>query len=195
VTGIRVWPLLAKPPAFVQADVGSWRWLGRTDVRQIVVHTTECHEVAGAAIGVATFFKHPRPVVGASHLVVDSTAVVECVRSEHEAYGAKGGSTNLIAYHIEHCGYAAQTPVQWGDAYSRGELELSARAAACVARWYGIPATKLTPEQVAAGTSGFCSHLDVTRAWHVMGGHVDPGIGFPWTSYLERVRALLQGAP
>ena len=187
------WSALERPPRFVQAS--DWRWLNRNEIDLIVVHTTECREVKGAAGNVAGFFSHPRfapdgsRLWGSSHLVTDAAEVIECVRPQHEAYGAKGGHANTRGYHIEHCGYAAQTPVEWDDVYSRGELALSARAAACVAAAYGIPVRKLTPLQVANGERGFCGHLDVSRAWNVRGGHVDPGIGFPWGSYIAAVQA------
>lgn len=189
------WSALERSPQWLQAR--DWRWLNRKDVRLIVIHTTECHESKGSAAAVAGFFTTQRKDPGSSHLVVDASEIWECVKPQHEAFGARGGDANATGYHIEHCGYAAQTPVQWDDAFSKGELALSARAAACVAGRYGIPVRKLTPLQVANGERGFCGHLDVSRAWNVRGGHVDPGVGFPWSSYLAAVQAVLPvvGAP
>ena len=196
---MNLWSALDVTPVFVQAS--DWRWLDRKEIDLIVLHTTECREVAGAAPAVAGFFHTPRfapdgmRLWGSSHIVVDTVRIVECVRPEHEAYGAKGGHANERGYHIELCGYAAQTPVEWDDAYSQGELALAARAAACVAAAYGVPLRKLTPLQVANGERGFCGHLDVSRAFNVRGGHVDPGIGFPWGSYIAAVAAAVPGVP
>lgn len=183
------WPALAAPPKWLQAR--HWTWLQRKDIRLIVVHTTECREIAGSAASVAYYFHGVMPPgrEASSHLVVDSSSIWECVKPEHEAWAARGGDANHSGYHIEHCGFAAQTPLEWDDAFSRGELALSAKAAACIAARYGIPPVKLTPAQVARGDRGFCGHLDVTRAWNVQGGHVDPGVGFPWASWLEAVKA------
>lgn len=184
-----LWPALERPPPFVQAH--DWRWLNRTDVRQIYIHTAECSESRGSASAVAHWFGTRRDTPGSSHLVIDASEVWECVKPQHEAFGAKGGNANLWGYHIELAGRASQTPVQWDDAFSRGELALAARAAACVAAHYGIPALKLGPDGVARGDMGFAGHLDATRAWNVRGGHVDPGIGFPWASFLEAVRRAI----
>lgn len=184
-----LWPALAVPPRFLQAH--HWTWRQRKEIRLIVVHTTECREIAGSAASVAYYFHGQMPPgrEASSHLVVDSSAIWECVKPEHEAWAARGGDANVNGYHIEHCGFAAQTPLEWGDAFSRGELGLSARAAACIAGRYGIPVVKLTPLQVAQGASGFCGHSDITWAFHVVGGHSDPGVGFPWASWLEAVKA------
>lgn len=187
------WKALGAPPRHIAAF--DWRWLGRDAVRLIVMHTTECGEMHGAASGVAAYFAQPAHAPDgsrlwrSSHLVVDASEVIECVRPEHEAYGAKGGNANTTGYHIELCGHAAQTPLEWHDAYSNGELELAARAAADVAGHFGIPVVHLTPLQIASGASGFCGHRDVTRAFHVIGGHADPGVGFPWTEFLGAVGA------
>ncbi len=191
------WKALGAPPRRVQAF--DWRWLDRESIRLLVIHTTECGEVHGAASGVAAYFHTAaKDAAGnrlwrSSHLVVDAAEVIECVSPQHEAYAARGGNANATGYHIELCGHAAQTPLEWEDAYSRGELELAARAAADVAARYGIPPVKLTPVQIANGASGFCGHRDITAAWHVPGGHSDPGVGFPWGSFLARVQSV--GAP
>lgn len=182
-----IWSALPSPPKWLQAR--HWTWLQRKSVRLIVVHTTECREAVGDAIAVANFFHGANAPQASSHLVVDANEIVECVKPEHAAWGARGGDANANGYHIEHCGFAAQTPLEWDDAFSRGELALSAKAAACVAGHFGIPVVKLTPLQVAQGASGFCGHRDITRAWNVVGGHSDPGIGFPWAAWLEAVKA------
>lgn len=187
------WTPGAAPSRFVQAS--DWRWLNRSAVRLIVIHTTECREVAGAAPAVASFFSKPRldahgnRLWGSSHLVVDSTTIIECVKPMHEAYGAKGGDANATGYHVELCGFAAQTAADWQDAYSRGELALAARAVACVAAHFGVPIVHLTPDEIAAGASGFCGHRDITQAFHVIGGHSDPGVEFPWDAFLGLVTA------
>lgn len=185
------WPALATQPRFLQAS--DWQWRNRTSIRTIVVHTTECRELTGDAAGVATMFSKPRfsrtgeRLWGSSQLVVDAREVWECVKPEHEAFGAKGGDVNATGYHIEHCGYAAQTAEEWADVFSLGELQLSAAAAACIAAHYDVPVVRLTPEQLAAGERGFCGHRDVTAAYHVVGGHSDPGTAFPWDAYLATV--------
>jgi N-acetyl-anhydromuramyl-L-alanine amidase AmpD len=187
------WTPGAAPSRFVQAS--DWRWLNRSSARLIVVHTTECREVTGAAPAVASFFSKPRfdahgnRLWGSSHLVIDANTIIECVKPEHEAYGAKGGDANATGYHVELCGFAAQTSEDWQDAYSRGELALAARAASCVAAHFGIPALRLTPEEIATGASGFCGHRDITAAYHVAGGHSDPGPAFPWDAFLSAVTA------
>lgn len=187
MTGLlRKWPSLAAAPRFVQAR--DWRWLNRTHVRLIVMHTAECSESKGAASAVAHWFATHRPTAASSHLVIDNTEIWECVRPEHEAFGARGGDANLQGYHIELCGRAAQGVVGWEDPYSKAQLGLAAKACAVIAGWYGVPVQCLTADQVRCGATGFCGHMHVSTAYAVPGGHVDPGPDFPWSAFLESVK-------
>lgn len=188
------WPALDRPPTFLQAR--HWSWLNRRDVRLIVMHTAECSESKGAAAAVANYFHGDGAPQASSHLVVDATEIWECVRPEHEAWAAVGGDTNRTGYHVELCGRAAQGVTGWADAYSQAQLTLAAKAVACIAARYGIPCTKLTPAQVAAGAKGFCGHVDVTKAYRVIGNHAhtDPGPAFPWAGFLDVVQRVRPAA-
>jgi hypothetical protein len=59
---------------------------------------------------------------------------------------------------------------------------------------WGIPIRKVTPGELAAGVKGICGHLDVTNAWG-QGDHTDPGVGFPWATFISYVDAAANPTP
>ena len=82
-------------------------------------------------------------------------------------------------------GQASQDPKLWHDAYSKSELDIAAKLVADISKRHKIPLVKLTPAEINAGKSGICSHLDITVAKHIAGGHSDPGKDFPWTEFVS----------
>jgi len=175
---------------FVQARYYAKRWPSRLrDVRQIVIHTIECLESnLNAAEDNALWFagKTPYPPnVASAHYLVDQDSIVQSVREGDIAYHANQANEHGMG--IEHAGYAKQTAADWADAASTRILGRSARLTAAIARRYSIPLVRLTPAQVRANEKGFCGHADVTLAYGNVGGHTDPGWGFPWDTYLALV--------
>ncbi len=167
---------------------------GRLEVpRLIVCHDMEVIEKATAAEAVQAYFHRKDSREASTHLCADSNSVVRCVLDSDTAYGAKGA--NSIGLHIEHAGYARQTPAEWLDPFGIAMLGLSSIATASWCRTYSIPPVRLTPGQIRAGASGFCGHGDVTAAFPPGTGHTDPGPSFPWDYYLGLVRAHLAPAP
>lgn len=173
---------------FIQAR--NYTRADRDHVRLVVIHTMENAEKPGTALAVARWFASAGAPQASAHVCVDNRDIVECVRAQDVAWGAP--KANRDGYHIEHAGRAAQSDADWSDDYSSRMLELSAGHAATIARTYGIPVRRLTPEQIAAGAAGFCGHVDVTRAYKTPGGHVDPGPAFPWGRYLAMVQSALE---
>jgi hypothetical protein len=156
-------------------------------VHLVVVHTTEGPETPRRSEVTAAWFQDPR-AGGSAHYVVDPEAIVQCVREQDEAHGARGANRQGI--HIEHCGRADQTPEQWRDAASTAELERSARLVADICRRYEIPVCWLTADQLLAGERGITGHGDCAVAWPG-DRHTDPGPHFPRERYLEMVRMAM----
>lgn len=183
---------LASPIPFMKAKFyGASRML---PANLIVIHTAECSEHPGADVAVARYFTDPRdskgrPVTASAHYTIDSDSVTQSVWEHDVAWHA--GPVNGRSIGVEHAGTAFQTPAQWADAYSTAMLARSAKFTAELAWRYGIPVTKLTPEEVRAGAAGFCGHVDVTKGFGIAGGHVDPGKAFDWQAYLEAVGIAL----
>ena len=112
--------------------------------------------------------------------------MIQCVKEDVVAWGAPGA--NRFGVHLEHAGYAEQTPDEWNDDYSRACLARSAELAREIALRYDIPFRRLTPDELKNGEKGFCGHIDVTIAFSGGKGHTDPGAWFPWDHYLALCR-------
>jgi len=184
------------------------------EIQDIVMHTIECPEKPKTAIGVANMFhvgpvdQHGNPRPASAHLCIDAQQVVQCVRYQDVAYGAPG--TNRNGIHIEHAGYAAQTPEQWKDDFSVSELCLSAQVVAGLCKEYEIPVAFVDAEGLLAGVHGITTHAEVSKACLLanqrgltssdfyntanphkpMTDHSDPGKYFPMDAYLEGVASF-----
>lgn len=161
------------------------------NVRVVVIHTVEAPERGTIAEDVARNWFATPAARSSAHYVVDNDSIVRCVDEANTAWATPGANADGIQ--IEHAGYAAQNPGQWGDDYSSAMLDLSARLTADLCRRYAIPAVHLTPAQLAAGARGIIGHIDATNAYGPRGGHTDPGPSFPWDTYLGLVRKYLLG--
>ena len=159
------------------------------NVRLIVIHTVEAPERGTIAEDVARNWFATTAARSSAHYVVDSDSIVRCVDEASTAWAAPGANADGIQ--IEHAGYAAQNPGQWGDDYSRAMLELSARLTADLCKRYGIPARRLSVAELRNGARGIIGHIDATNAFSGGRGHTDPGPSFPWDTYLAKVRGYL----
>lgn len=170
---------------------------GGRKIRWIVIHTAECAETPGAAEGGAAFFANP-PNVASAHYWVDNDSITQSVKDSDVAHAAP--PLNDEGLHIELSGFARQTPEEWADAYSKGELELAARLVAAKALEHHVPLDGfLTSEQLNPGDklsapdastpSGITAHMFISRAFH-KSDHQDPGKGFPFEAFMARVREL-----
>jgi N-acetyl-anhydromuramyl-L-alanine amidase AmpD len=152
----------------------------------LVVHATAGAEGAGKAMnGARELHTLPdnAPKKRSAHLIIDTSAIVQCVPFASEAWHA-GHHANLYAEGIELCGSADQTREQWLDAKSLPMLQLAAR----VLRWRstvtGIPLTQLMAADLVAMRSGVTTHAEITKAFPKDTDHYDPGPHFPMAELL-----------
>jgi hypothetical protein len=101
------------------------------------------------------------------------------------AWAAPNANRNGI--HLEHAGYAAQSAADWSDPYSETMLQLSAPLAADICTRWKIPIVFCPAVDIANGHGGITTHAEVTIAYHTVGGHTDPGPGFPMAHYINLV--------
>lgn len=180
---------------FVQAKNCTLLWpkkRARTDL--IVIHTMEAPKKPATASNVALWFAGVNaPQASANYCVgaesLTANDVIQCVRDTDVAWHAPGANNNGIG--VEHVGYASQTPADWTDSFSKQLLENSAQLTARLAREWSIPVVKLNAGDLRKGARGFCGHVDVTNAFSAGQGHQDPGVNFPYETYLARVKELL----
>jgi N-acetyl-anhydromuramyl-L-alanine amidase AmpD len=155
-------------------------------VQLIVIHSMEAPETNTTAEAVARYFQNP-PRVGSAHYCVDNDSVVQCVYDANVAYACKNANQNGV--HIELAGYARQTEAEWLDQFGIAQLEIAARLGAYLSKKFNvapIPAVFKGQNDPAVTISGYCGHADVP----LHGFHTDPGAGFPWSYYLDRVRTF-----
>lgn len=157
-----------------------------------VIHDEEYPEQPNAAWSVAQFFAGASAPAASAHACVDDHNAIGCVDWGDEAWHSGESSTNARSIGIEHSGYASQSREEWLDEYGMSMLDRSARLFAEIGHGiFGIPAVKLSPEQVAAGEAGICGHADVTYGFGIYGGHTDPGGQFPWDVFLDLVERYI----
>lgn len=169
-------------------------------IRAIVIHTAECKETSKAAEALASWDAGPNAPRASWHFAVDNDSITQSVDCLNTAWHAALVNGQTIG--IEHAGFAAQTPDGWRDEYSKALLERSANLVAVLCERYSIPVIRPSLADISRSWQGsgrvplgIFGHWDVTRAIPHSGTHVDPGVWFPWDSYLARVLELAPGAP
>lgn len=157
---------------------------GKRKVRLIVMHSMEAPEKVDTAENTARFFQHP-PSPASAHLCIDNNSIVQCVLDNNQAAAAPGANHDGV--HLELAGFAKQTEAEWLDAYGVLLLNNAAEAAGQYCLKYDIPVRRLTNSELKDGqTKGFVSHSQVSEVFK-KSTHTDPGKGFPWEFFLERV--------
>lgn len=154
---------------------------GGAPIRAIVIHTTE-----GSYRGTIEWFKREGVNVS-SHYVVsdfdtggDFTEVTRMVPEGEKAWTALSANPTTINYEL--AGFAARTRAEWLGPY-RTQLDTVAALVAEDTLEHGIP--------VVHGYPGILGHVDLTR-YGFPQTHWDPGPGFPWDVFLDRVHGFRQ---
>jgi N-acetyl-anhydromuramyl-L-alanine amidase AmpD len=153
-------------------------------MRVIVIHSMEAPEKGETAENVARFFQMTENPASA-HLCIDNNSIVQCVMDNDVAFAAPGVNSDGIQ--LELAGFARQTRADWLDPYSVLVLENAANAAAQYCLKYDVPIKHLTDAQLEAGEKGLIGHVQATRVYR-KSTHTDPGDGFPWDHFIERVK-------
>lgn len=161
----------------------------------VVLHATHGAEGKGKArAGALELARCPPENKRSAHVFIDTSAVVQCVPFECEAYHA-GSNANHYGEGIELCGRADQTREQWLDAASLPMLQLAAH----VVRWrcdmLHLPITYRKASDLALGLAGVTTHAEVAKAFPKDTRHWDPGPGFPIAELLDAARALAPTVP
>ena len=154
--------------------------------RVIVIHSMESPEKGDTAENVARFFQNPgenRKV--SAHLCIDNNSIVQCVFDNDIAFAAPGANRDGIQ--LELAGFARQTRDEWLDPFSILVLENAANAAAQYCLKYNIPVRHLTNAELKSGQKGIVGHAQVSEVFK-KSDHTDPGKGFPWDHFIERVK-------
>ena len=66
-------------------------------------------------------------------------------------------------------------------------LENAANAAAQYCLKYNIPVQRLDNDQLKRGERGIIGHVQASKVYK-KSSHTDPGTGFPWDYFIERVK-------
>ena len=179
------------------ADRGDGRYWGYATMLQtprvIVVHTTESladlNGPDSGAENVANWFATNNPPPegrGSYHTLVDSDTTVRCLPAGLD------GTTPHTAFHAAGCNsfsLGLSMAVQahtWPDLPALWVVRVLNAAAAEAALWcarWDIPPVLITRTEAANGAKGILGH----GMWDP-GSRSDPGAGFAWTDFLNRVR-------
>jgi N-acetyl-anhydromuramyl-L-alanine amidase AmpD len=170
----------------------SYTW-GRSSgaPRFIVIHTTE-GSAHGTSAEDGAAYDARRTDQTSTHYFVDSTGVVQCVKTTDTAHTA-GPSGNRWGIQYELCGRASYDRSWWLGDYGRPMLRHAAAQAARDVKRYNIPVKRITPVDLRNGGRGFVGHVDVTNAWGEV-DHTDPGKNFPWAEFLTMVNEAINPA-
>lgn len=185
----------------IPAHSHNYKQANRTkkDIQWIVIHDAE----AKSAIGVANYFQNPKlakPV--SSHFVVgdyypkndlgsQGSLVIRCVEDKDIAYTQ--GIANAWSLSIELQGFASYSESDWWEKHE-DTLYAAAMVVTYWSRKYEIPIELLDNDEVAysrldnSWVKGITTHAAITKAFNILGGHVDPGPNFPLEKFLQMCR-------
>lgn len=164
-------------------------------IQIIVIHSAENQELPGQAVHLQQWFAGASAPQASAHEMVDNLHVICSVADTDTAWAVDDFPLNLISKSYELTGHAANTAAQWADAYESAVIKEAHTAILADLKAYGIPAVHLTDAQILAAhngdktVKGICTHADISRALKIVGGHTDPGQGFPMLQFIKGLTA------
>jgi len=145
----------------------------KSAIDRIIIHT-----VQGSAMGAVNWFANCSSNVSAHYTVSKYGGITQSVRDRDVAWHAGHYYTNQRSIGIEHEGFVAKKST-WTEAM----LNASAHLTADLCQRYGIPIDR----------THIIGHNEVPGCKHAGGGgkgcHHDPGVHFPWSAFIAKVKA------
>lgn len=166
-------------------------------VVRIVIHATcppnvpyPAASAAGQAAATARYFTSPASG-GSAHYVCDVAGEEHCLPDDAIAWHAP---PNPHSVGIEICGQSTYTRDEWLSPQVWPAVQRAAARTNELAGRLGVPARRLTVDQVKANVAGVCGHVDVSQAFH-QSDHTDPGPDFPWDRFMAELATPAAPAP
>jgi len=158
--------------------------VSKSTKKLIVIHDMEVDSPTGAAEAVGNYFEM-QSSGGSTQYGIDNNSIQQYLPDTAVPWGAPYANTQGI--HIEQMGKAGWSTEKW-KTRAKGTIDRCAWLVAKLSKEYNIPVDLLTPGQAAAGKRGVVTHAIATKAWHVYGGHTDPGSNYPLKMMLDRAK-------
>jgi hypothetical protein len=155
-----------------------------SDIKYVVLHSTESPNTKGSAQGVAKFFTTAK--TGSANLVVDDRSCFLCLPDSVVPYAAP--PLNTTGFHIEQCGYSAWSKAQW--MLHLPTIYRAAYKASLRVQEHNIPPVWLTVADLKAGKKGITSHNNISLAFRES-SHTDPGPNYPESTFMWFLRRFL----
>ncbi|MDK8451003.1 peptidoglycan recognition protein family protein [Corynebacterium mastitidis] len=125
-----------------------------------------------------------------SYTILVGTKRTLRANDDNYAPWAAGYTANRRGLHLSFLAYASSRRGDWLAADH--QLELGAAVVADWCKRYGIPVVKISGADLRAGKRGICGHGDAAAAWRET-DHTDPGAGFPWDVFIQKVQRHISG--
>ena len=165
---------------------------GKHQIRQVFIHTTESPKRRGIAWRIWHWFAGTASPQASAHFIVDPTEIEQNVKLSDTAWAVGDWLLNQTSLSIELACEAKDWTACWHeDAYLVALLNNAAKLTAELCFQFKIPAVKVLASQLPSGKMGIAGHWDVTLAKFIKGGHIDPGVGFPWPHFIGLVASHL----
>lgn len=157
-------------------------------IKHIVLHSIESTNATGAAEGAGSWFEQ-QASGGSTQYGVDDDSIQQYLSDLVMPWGAAG--LNDSGVHIEQMGTASWSRATWMK--HKGTLHRAAWLIARLSKRYDIPIRTLSDAELRADKPGVTTHAQSTRVFHVVGGHTDPGSGYPMDYVLRKAREFASG--
>jgi N-acetyl-anhydromuramyl-L-alanine amidase AmpD len=200
IVGPKTWAMAGmtptiRPPSFIEdiPFIPAKYYTKYSGVRQIdliLIHVTQNQERPNTAIGLAEWAKSgdmPKGKEVSWHFIADNAHIIQSISENNIAWHA--GRVNAYSIGIEIVGMSNQSIEEWEDNYSDSELLHTAKLCAILCMRHNLPVQRPTINAIRDKTGrGIAGHWDITKAFAIKGGHIDPGFNFPWDNYLQTIK-------